>query len=77
MTTRIEWTHRFGIWWSGVVKGWRVADGPDGIEWPWSSWPSFDFIGRHGWRFWLRCRVSLTGAAGRPYLWIGPFVWVF
>lgn len=63
--------------WSDLKEEWRMADGPDGIEWPLLSRPSFDFVGRVGWRAWLHCHASLTGAWGRPYIWIGPFLVVF
>ena len=62
-------------WWNGIKENWRVEDGPDGIYWPWTDWPSasmpFGFF-----RFW-RLGISLTGAWGRPYIHIGPVLIIF
>jgi hypothetical protein len=60
-----------------ITEHWRQADGPGGIVWPlWSVRPSAQWMSPRIWG-WANCSVSMTGAWGRPYLWIGPVLIVF
>lgn len=56
-------------WWNEIKESWRQADGPDGIVYP--GWPLFQLM--QGWNL----MAGLTGAWGRPFIWVGPVFIIF